>query len=56
MRRQSILERAGWVFWRVFGSQCNKIKSMVEPSNQTLEAMDITPIGSEGINGAFVNT
>ena len=26
MRRQSILERAGWVFWRVFGSQWQQDK------------------------------
>jgi len=55
MRRQSILERAGWVFWRVFGSQWQQDKEYWwNHLIQTLEAMDITPIGSEGINGAFV--
>lgn len=55
MRRQSILERAGWVFWRVFGSQWQQDKEYWwNHLIQTLEAMDITPIGSEGINSAFV--
>jgi len=55
MRRQSILERAGWVFWRVFGSQWQQDKEYWwNHLIHTLEAMDITPIGSEGINGAFV--
>jgi len=55
MHRQSILERAGWVFWRVFGSQWQSNKEYWWAHLiQTLDAMAIEPIGSEGSNGAFV--
>ena len=56
MHRQSILERAGWVFWRVFGSQWQSDKEYWWTHLiQTLDAMAIQPIGSEGSStGAFV--
>lgn len=54
MHRQSILERAGWVFWRVFGSQWQSNKEYWwSHLTQTLDAMSIEPIGSEGSTGAF---
>ena len=55
MVRQAALERAGWVFWRVFGSQwesekehwwCDLLK--------TLSGMGIEPIGSMPVNDGFV--
>ena len=55
MHRQSILERAGWVFWRVFGSQWQQDKEYWWANLiQTLDAMDIKQIGTEGTSGAFV--
>jgi very-short-patch-repair endonuclease len=46
MRRQRILERCGWTFWRVRGSEFYfKTEQAMEPLWQTLEAYDILPTG-----------
>jgi very-short-patch-repair endonuclease len=54
MARQAALERAGWVFWRVFGSQWKADpdywwRRLVE----RLEQCGITPIGSAAINEVY---
>jgi very-short-patch-repair endonuclease len=54
MARQSALERAGWVFWRVFGSQWNGDpaywwRRLVE----RLEQCGIAPIGSAAVNEVY---
>jgi len=54
MRRQRILERVGWIFWRCFGSNHN-----IDPEGalndliQTLERMEIKPIGVETSTRSF---
>lgn len=57
MARQAALERAGWTFWRVFGSQWNAQKefwwkNLVE----TLDRMKIDPIGAAAIDERFTET
>ena len=57
MARQAALERAGWVFWRVFGSQWNANRdfwwlNLVE----TLTRMKIEPIGAAAIDERFTET
>lgn len=57
MARQAALERAGWTFWRVFGSQWNAQKefwwkNLVE----TLDRMKIDPIGAITIDERFTET
>ena len=48
MRRQAALERAGWVFWRVFGSQWNtETEHWWNDLVATLARLGIAPIGSE---------
>lgn len=48
MRRQRILERAGWVFWRCFASAfVRRREQMVEDLIKTLVARGINPIGAE---------
>lgn len=48
MRRQAALERAGWVFWRVFGSQWNtETEFWWNDLVTTLERLGIAPIGSD---------
>ena len=54
MTRQAALERAGWVFWRVFGSQWNSNKdywwgNLVD----SLSRLGIEPIGAEKIDASF---
>ncbi|AHF05495.1 hypothetical protein MARPU_09385 [Marichromatium purpuratum 984] len=54
MSRQAALERAGWTFWRVFGSQWLADQDywwndLVE----TMTRMDIEPIGAEAAEGRF---
>ncbi len=51
MRRQRILERAGWRFWRCFASTfVLRRKEVVDDLLNTLNIMGIEPIGTEGIN------
>ncbi|MGP9820041.1 AAA domain-containing protein [Salinarimonas sp. NSM] len=48
MRRQAALERAGWVFWRVFGSQWNtEAEFWWSDLVATLERLGIQPIGAD---------
>ena len=55
MSRQAALERAGWVFWRVFGSQWSSEKERFwDDLISTLSTMNIDPIGSNAENGSFV--
>lgn len=47
MRRQRILERVGWTFWRCFGSNYSLDREAVlDDLLQTLSRMGIEPIGS----------
>jgi very-short-patch-repair endonuclease len=49
MRRQRILERAGWIFWRCFASTfVRKRVSVVDDLVRTLADRGIEPIGAEG--------
>ena len=50
MRRQRILERVGWTFWRCFGSNFSiDSEGTLDDLVQTLERMQIKPIGSETV-------
>jgi very-short-patch-repair endonuclease len=52
MRRQRILERVGWTFWRCFGSNYSLDREgSLEDLIQTLERMNIKPIGA-GTSGS----
>jgi very-short-patch-repair endonuclease len=53
--RQRILERAGWTFWRCFGSNFNRDrKGVLGELFDTLTAMGITPLGSAEVDlGAY---
>jgi hypothetical protein len=54
MRRQRILERVGWVFWRCFGSNFSiDPEGVLDDLVQTLERMEIKPIGSESSTHRF---
>ncbi len=54
MRRQRILERVGWVFWRCFGSNFSiDPEGVLDDLVQTLERMEIRPIGSEPSTRGF---
>lgn len=56
MARQAALERAGWVFWRVFGSQWRAQRDYWwNDIKDTLGRMGIAPIGAEAVNDAFVD-
>jgi hypothetical protein len=47
MRRQRILERVGWTFWRCFGSNWSINRSAVfDDLLQTLERGEIRPVGA----------
>lgn len=49
MRRQRILERAGWRFWRCFASAFTLSRqAIVDDLLATLKAMDIEPASGEG--------
>ncbi|ASJ72802.1 DUF3320 domain-containing protein [Granulosicoccus antarcticus] len=57
MRRQASLERAGWTFWRVFGSQW--ISNRDHHWNDllaTLDRLGIQPIGAKASNEVFSET
>src|SRR5258708_4772097 len=54
MRRQRILERVGWNFWRCFGSNYRiDPQAALEDLVQTLERMKIKPVGRETVNRSF---
>jgi transcription elongation GreA/GreB family factor len=54
MRRQRILERVGWIFWRCFGSNYNiDPEGTLDDLIQTLERMEIKPIGVEASPRCF---
>jgi len=54
MRRQRILERVGWSFWRCFGSNYRiDQEGVMDDLTQTLERMQIKPIGREMVNRSF---
>jgi very-short-patch-repair endonuclease len=49
MRRQRILERAGWHFWRCFASIfVMRREEVIDDLLNTLNEMGIEPIGTEG--------
>ncbi len=57
MLRQSALERAGWVFWRVFGSQWATSKEYWWRNLcETLSRLGIEPIGAAAIDERFTET
>jgi transcription elongation GreA/GreB family factor len=46
MRRQRILERVGWTFWRCYGSNYSLDREgVLDDLFQTLDRMDVKPIG-----------
>ena len=46
MRRQRILERVGWTFWRCFGSNYTLDRDgVLDDLFQTLDRMGIAPVG-----------
>jgi very-short-patch-repair endonuclease len=48
MRRQRILERVGWTFWRCFGSDYTiDTEGVLGDLLATLEGMNIRPVGSQ---------
>ncbi|MCR9069891.1 MAG: AAA domain-containing protein [Rhodobacteraceae bacterium] len=57
MARQAALERAGWIFWRVFGSQWR-----TDPEHwwrdltATLDRLGIAPIGAAALDERFTQT
>jgi very-short-patch-repair endonuclease len=54
MRRQRILERVGWIFWRCFGSNFSiDPEGVLDDLVQTLERMEIRPLGSEPSTRGF---
>jgi len=54
MARQAALERAGWNFWRVFGSQWNAQRDYWwRDLTHTLDQMGIGPIGFEKLDERF---
>lgn len=57
MARQAALERAGWIFWRVFGSQWNNDKEYwFNDLIKTLDGLRIEPIGTTAIDERFTET
>ncbi|MCD6007629.1 AAA domain-containing protein [Halomonas sp. IOP_31] len=56
MARQAVLERAGWVFWRIFGSQWRAQKDYWwNQLLETLTRMGIDPIGAEALDERFTD-
>jgi transcription elongation GreA/GreB family factor len=54
MRRQRILERVGWSFWRCFGSNYQiDQQGVMDDLIQTLDRMQIKPIGLEPANRRY---
>lgn len=57
MIRQAALERAGWVFWRVFGSQWKANRDFWWRNLcNTLDRLKIEPIGAAAIDDRFTET
>jgi very-short-patch-repair endonuclease len=57
MTRQAALERAGWIFWRVFGSQWATNKDYWWKNLcDTLTRLGIEPIGAKAIDDRFTET
>jgi very-short-patch-repair endonuclease len=57
MIRQAALERAGWVFWRVFGSQWAADKDFWWANLcNTLDQLKIDPIGATAVDERFTET
>ncbi|MEM0935218.1 MAG: AAA domain-containing protein [Pseudomonadota bacterium] len=57
MARQAALERAGWVFWRVFGSQWKSNKEFWWRNlEDTLKRLGIEPIGAAAVDERFTET
>ena len=53
MRRQRILERVGWTFWRCFGSNYSLDREgVLDDLFQTLDRLDIKPVGGMA-SGSF---
>ncbi len=51
MARQRVLERAGWTFWRCFGSSfARNRQEVLSDLFATLDALGIEPLGSEAID------
>lgn len=57
MRRQRILERAGWRFWRCFASTfvMNRV-NVIQDLMSTLKSFGIEPIGSQNDAGLSIHT
>lgn len=54
MRRQRILERVGWSFWRCFGSNYQiDQQGVTDDLIQTLDRMQIKPIGLDPFNRSY---
>jgi very-short-patch-repair endonuclease len=54
MRRQRILERVGWSFWRCFGSNYQiDQQGVMDDLIQTLDRMQIKPIGLEPVSQSY---
>ena len=58
MRRQRILERAGWRFWRCFASTFvnENRQDVIQDLMATLEGFGIEPIGSENNEALSIHT
>ncbi|MFN3146963.1 MAG: AAA domain-containing protein [Paracoccaceae bacterium] len=57
MARQAALERAGWVFWRVFGSQWKSNKEFWWRNlEDVLNRLGIEPIGAAAVDERFTET
>ncbi|WP_306751533.1 AAA domain-containing protein [Paracoccus actinidiae] len=57
MLRQAQLQRAGWTFWRVFGSQWNANKAFWWKNLQeALARMQIGPIGAAALDERFTHS
>jgi very-short-patch-repair endonuclease len=51
MSRQRVLERAGWTFWRCFGSSfALRRDEVIADLLQTLERLGIEPLGAESVD------
>ena len=54
MRRQRILERVGWNFWRCFGSNYSlDPEGVLSDLVETLDRMNIKPVEREAVNRGF---
>jgi very-short-patch-repair endonuclease len=54
MRRQRILERVGWTFWRCFGSNYSlDPEGVIDDLVATLDRMKIKPVEREAVNRGF---